>query len=126
MRVIGVLVLATGVVAGLAYLLVPGLAVVVPLADRPLATIAAAMIVGAGLAAIVMWAITEYRFLRLTKAVERMVHGDLTVSVSTAGSGLPRRLAQAINGISIALAETHDRATIDRLTGVVNRQALLG
>ena len=31
----------------------------------------------------------------------------------------------AINGISTSLADTHDRATIDRLTGVANRQALL-
>ena len=35
------------------------------------------------------------------------------------------RLGVAINRISASLADTHDRATIDRLTGVVNRQALL-
>ena len=33
--------------------------------------------------------------------------------------------ARAINAISASLADTHDRATIDRLTGVANRQALL-
>ena len=41
------------------------------------------------------------------------------------GGGLEARLGIAINGISTSLADTHDRATIDRLTGVANRQALL-
>ena len=41
------------------------------------------------------------------------------------GGGLEARLGAAINGISASLADTHDRATIDRLTGVANRQALL-
>ena len=41
------------------------------------------------------------------------------------GSGLEGRLAAAVNDIAGALADTHDRATIDRLTGVANRQALL-
>ena len=35
------------------------------------------------------------------------------------------RLGKAINAIATSLADTTDRATIDRLTGVVNRQALL-
>ncbi len=125
-RAIGVLTLATAVAVGLAYLVLPALGeAMVPPAGRTVATVAAAMMVGAGFAASITWAITEYRFLRLVKAAERMVEGDLTVSVSTAGNGLPSRLARAINGISVALAETHDRATIDRLTGVANRQALL-
>ena len=33
---------------------------------------------------------------------------------------------RSINSISMALADTHDKATMDRLTGVANRQALLG
>ena len=37
-----------------------------------------------------------------------------------------RASARAINDISAPLADTHDRATVDRLTGVANRQALLG
>ena len=41
------------------------------------------------------------------------------------GGGLEARLGDAINAISASLADTHDRATIDRLTGVANRQALL-
>jgi diguanylate cyclase (GGDEF)-like protein len=127
MRVIGVLALATPVLVGLLYLLEPGLAgsLIAP-DDRSVASVAAALALGAGLAAFTTWGFTEFRFRRLVRAAERIVDGDYTVSVSTAGTGLATRLARAINGISASLAETHDRATIDRLTGVANRQALLG
>src|SRR4051812_49778203 len=124
MRVIGVLTLTAGAVFGLAYLVVPGFTgSFVPPDGRSAASIAAALTLGACIAAIVVWGITEFRFWRLVKAAERIVQGDLAVSVSTRGNGLSGRLARAINGISMALAETNDRATIDRLTGVANRQA---
>src|SRR3954470_3587521 len=126
MRVIGVLTLTAGAGFWLAYLAVPGVTrTFVTPRRRYAASIAAALTVGACLAAIVVWGITEFRFWRLVKAAERIVEGDLAVSVSTRGNGLSGRLARAINGISMALAETNDRATIDRLTGVANRQALL-
>jgi diguanylate cyclase (GGDEF)-like protein len=125
-RVIGVLTLATAIAAGLVYLLIPSMGdAIVPPEYRSTATVAAALMVGAGSAAIILAAITYYRFLGLVKAAERMVEGDLGVSVSGAGRGLSGRLARAINSISVAHAETHDRATVDRLTGVANRQALL-
>src|SRR5436305_9929847 len=125
MRVVGVLALTVGAMVGLAYLVAPGLTgSLVPPDDRAAAAIAAALMLGACVAAIAVWAITEFRFWRLVKAAERIVEGDLAVSVSTRGNGLSGRLARAISGISKALAETHDRATIDRLTGVTSRQAL--
>ena len=71
------------------------------------------------------WLIVRIRFGRLVRAAERIAAGDYTVAVPTRGGGLEARLATAINGISTSLADTHDRATIDRLTGVANRQALL-
>src|SRR3954451_1345730 len=126
MRVIGVLTLTAGAVFGLAYLVIPGFTgTFVPPASRSAASIAAALTLGACIAAIVVWSITEFRFWRLVKAAERIVDGDLSVSVSTRGNGLSGRLARAINGLSLALAETNDPATIDRLPGVANRQALL-
>jgi diguanylate cyclase (GGDEF)-like protein len=67
----------------------------------------------------------DLRLAWLVKAAERIAGGDYTVGVSTRGGGLEARLAAAINQISASLADTHDRATIDRLTGVFNRQALL-
>jgi diguanylate cyclase (GGDEF)-like protein len=63
---------------------------------------------------------------RLVRAAEKIAEGDYTVSVSSrAGGSLETRLVRAINQISVSLADTHDRATVDRLTGVFNRQALL-
>ena len=61
----------------------------------------------------------------MVKAAEKIAAGDYTVEVPTTGGGLEARLGVAINGISASLADTYDRATIDRLTGVANRQALL-
>ena len=82
------------------------------------------MLIGIGLTATLSWIIVRIRFGRLVRAAERIAGGDYTVSVPSDGGGLEARLAAAINGISTALADTHDRATVDRLTGVVNRQAL--
>ena len=65
------------------------------------------------------------RYGRLVQAAERIAAGDYTVAVSERGGGMEARLGVAINRISASLADTTDRATIDRMTGVVNRQALL-
>ena len=58
-------------------------------------------------------------------AAERIAAGDYTVAVPTAAAASRAGSRGAINGISASLADTYDRATIDRLTGVANRQALL-
>ena len=68
---------------------------------------------------------SEFRFGRLVKAAERIAAGDYTMTRLDPRRRPRGRLGAAINGISTALAETYDRATIDRLTGVANRQALL-
>jgi len=65
------------------------------------------------------------RLLPLVRAAERIAVGELGVQVKAGGPGLAGRLARAVNGVARALTETHDAATIDRLTGVSNRQALL-
>ena len=52
--------------------------------------------------------------------------GDYTTTVDAARTAASRAGSrEAVNDIAGALADTHDRATIDRLTGVNNRQALL-
>ncbi len=89
-----------------------------------LATLVAGTI-GVSLTALLVAAYVRLHFSRLVAAAEQIASGDYTITVERAGTGLERRLATAINGISTALAESHDRATIDRLTGVANRQALL-
>jgi len=66
----------------------------------------------------------QHRFGRLVKAAEQIASGDYTTNVRP-GAGLEGRLGTAVNEIARTLAETYDRATIDRLTGVANRQAVL-
>ncbi len=90
-------------------------------------TLAGAAEVGLAVAAAVgvVVAYDHLRLVPLIRAVERVAAGELGVHVEAAGPGLAGRLARAVNGVARALNETHDAATIDRLTGVNNRQALL-
>jgi len=126
MRLLGILAVAASVAAGILYLSNPGLmASWVDGRGSSTAAAIAALTVGVVLTALFSLGVFWFRFARLIKAAERIAAGDYTIAVSTRGGGLESRLGVAINGISTALADTHDRATIDRLTGVANRQALL-
>jgi diguanylate cyclase (GGDEF)-like protein len=89
-----------------------------------LATLVAATL-GVSLTALVVAAYLRFRFAGLVKGAERIAAGDYSTSVPIPGSGLERRFAQAVNRIAGAMAETHTRATIDKLTGVANRQSLI-
>jgi diguanylate cyclase (GGDEF)-like protein len=125
-RLLGILALVTPVAVGTLFLTNPALtsAWVVD-GDHSIVAAIAALIIGVALTALLSVVIFHLRFARLVKAAEQIAAGDYTIVVSTRGGGLEARLGLAINGISTALADTHDRATIDRLTGVSNRQALL-
>jgi diguanylate cyclase (GGDEF)-like protein len=126
MRLLGVLAIAAPVAVALLILTNPGLTSSwVDGGDRAEAAAATAVLIGIGFTASLSWLIVRIRFGRLVRAAERIAGGDYTVSVPSDGGGLEARLAAAINGISTALADTYDRATVDRLTGVSNRQALL-
>ena len=126
MRLLGVLAIVAPVAVALLILTDPGLTSWwVDGGNRAEAAAATAVLIGVGLTAAISWVIVRIRFGRLVRAAERIVAGDYTVTVPSDGGGLEARLGAAINGISTALADTHDRATIDRLTGVANRQALL-
>ena len=76
-----------------------------------------------------MWLYVRVRLRSLVTAARRLAAGDLDVRVQSGDGrlygGLYGGLADAINGIAITLAETHAAATVDRLTGVNNRQALV-
>lgn len=126
MRLLALLGVAAGAVA-------VGLLVVVPSApDAELSqglrlvinAIAAAML-GVSLTAFALWAYFRYRFAVLVKAAEAIAKGDYSMNVEVRGTGLDARLARAINSIGAALTDTHAQATVDRLTGVANRPALL-
>ncbi len=126
MRLLGVLALAAPVAIGALALFVPDALVL--WIDEGLRSVVAAIAAGAvgvSLTALVVAAHFRYRFSRLVKAAEHIAAGDYTIQVPPRGVGLEGRLAGAVNDISGALADSHDRATFDRLTGVSNRQALL-
>jgi diguanylate cyclase (GGDEF)-like protein len=126
MRLIGVLALAAPVAIGALFLFVPD--ALLSWIDDGLRSMLAAIgagAIGVSLTALVVGAHFRYRFSRLVKAAERIAGGDYTIQVPSRGPGLEGRLSSAVNDISGALADTHDRATVDRLTGVSNRQALL-
>ena len=84
-------------------------------------------VMGVSLTAGIVFLYIRLRFRRLIRAAERLAAGELGVTTgSKPGSrGLEGRLARAIDAIAISLAETTDAATVDRLTGVSNRQTLL-
>ena len=124
-RLLGVLAIAAPVAVALLILSDPGLTSWWVNGDRAQVAAATAVLMGIGLTAALSWLIFRIRFGRLVRAAECIAAGDYTITVPSVGGGLEARLAAAINGISTALADTYDRATVDRLTGVVNRQALL-
>jgi diguanylate cyclase (GGDEF)-like protein len=121
-------ILALGAVVGIGILLMfapESLAPWVDLGVRPVITALVAAGLGVVLTSILVRAHQAYRFGRLVKAAERIAAGDYTAYVAPRGNGLESRLAHAVNEIAAALVDTHDRATVDRLTGVANRQSLL-
>ena len=85
----------------------------------------AAGIIGVCLTAALMWLYVRVRLLAIVAAAERIAAGQLGVRSEPHGPGIFRRLGRAVNDMSAALLESHDAATVDRLTGVANRQALL-
>src|SRR4051794_21566727 len=126
MRLIGVLALAAPVALGLLLVAAPdALASWLDPGSRSILAALVAGIVGVWLTAILVGGYFRYRFVVLSRAAERIAAGDYTTTVPVRGRGLEARLASAINGTAVALAESHESATIDRLTGVANRQSLL-
>ncbi len=126
MRLFGVLALAASVALG--ALLILGPTAYVSWMDegsRSIVATLATATVGVSLTALVVNGYLRFRFAALVKAAEQIAEGDYSTAVVVRGHGLDSRLATAINHIAGAFADTYDRATIDRLTGVANRQALL-
>ena len=82
---------------------------------------------GVSLTAAIVFLYIRLRLRRLIKAAERIAAGEIGVSVGSKprDRGLEGRLGRAIDAISVALAETTNAASIDKLTGVSSRQALL-
>ena len=124
MRLIGVLALVAPVALGILLIAAPGS----PLPGGPpgpLVAAVAAAAAGVSLTALVVAGYLRFRFDSMVRAAERIAAGDYTTSVTPRRHGLEARLSRAVNAIADALADTHDRATMDRLTGVANRPSVV-
>jgi len=80
---------------------------------------------GVSVTSLITWVYMRLWFGRLINAAEKIAEGNLDVRVTERGGGLDGRLAKAINGIAALVAERTESATVDKLTGVANRQQLL-
>ena len=124
-----------GALALLALFALIGAAIAVPSAfgiwfEGGLSSIMAAVmagLVGVAMTALLVFVYARFRLPGLIRAAERMAAGELGVSVGSkpSGGGLEGRLARALDKLSVALVETTDAATMDRLTDVSNRATLL-
>ncbi len=91
----------------------------------PAALLASALLGGGVIAAIAsIW--IRGRVIPVVIAAERIAAGELTTAVPAQGSGIDGRLGRAVAHLGATLATTHDAATVDRLTAIANRPALLG
>ena len=93
---------------------------------------AESMVIGIRVALVLLAALTVmfWRTLRRLAALagiaERLAAGDLEAVVKRPSAGHVGRLERALNETAVRLSHTHDAATIDRLTQVANRGAVLG
>jgi len=90
-----------------------------------LALVGLGALTGLTTTSLVIWLYMRLWFGRLIRATEKIAEGNLDVRVMERGGGLDGRLAKAINGIASLVAERTESATVDKLTGVANRQQLL-
>jgi diguanylate cyclase (GGDEF)-like protein len=93
--------------------------------QRELILALAALVSGVSLTALVVFAYVRFRLERLVRVAERIAEGELAIEVVAPRSGLEGRLGRALGGISTAITSAQEAATVDRLTGVANRQALI-
>jgi PleD family two-component response regulator len=84
-----------------------------------------ALVAGVSLTAVVVFGYVRVRLERLIRVAERLAEGELAIEVEPPRSGLEGRLGRALGSISTAITSAQEEATVDRLTGVANRQALI-
>ena len=93
--------------------------------DRGAVGAAVGMLVGIALAcaAVTIW--LRARIVPVVRATEQVAQGNTQATIPAFRGGLGGRLADALRALSTTLAETHDAATTDKLTGIANRPAIL-
>jgi diguanylate cyclase (GGDEF)-like protein len=90
------------------------------------AAIVVALILGMSVVAAVTSLWIRGRIVPVIAAAERLAAGDLATVVPASGMGLDGRLGHAVAQLGSTLAISHNAATVDRMTGIANRPALLG
>jgi diguanylate cyclase (GGDEF)-like protein len=117
---------ALGLVALVAAVLVIAYAVAGPPSGAgDLAVAAGGVLIGITAVAAIVSLWLRARIVPVVHAVERIARGDLEAPIPDLRGGLGGRLAVAVGAVARTLAETHDAATTDRLTGIANRPAIL-
>lgn len=76
--------------------------------------------------ALLAWSYFGWRLNRLAFALESTLESDDPTRLRESGIPAERRLARAFNAASGAFAQVEAQATHDRLTGVSNRETILG
>jgi diguanylate cyclase (GGDEF)-like protein len=119
------LVAAVVAVGGLLGLAPSTVRLVLPSVDATVVLATAIAMIVVPLTAGLIIVLSTFRYWRLVRAAERLAAGDLDAVVPRRRSGLDGRLSLALSGIAERLTTTTDAATVDRLTGVATRSALL-
>ncbi len=115
------------VVFGLVLVAVPG--TLSSWFDEGIRSIGAALVagvLGVSLTAVLVATYLRFRIGRIVGAVERIAAGDREAAVPVSKHGVEGRLSRAVGTLADQLSTTRESASIDRLTGVANRQSLLG
>lgn len=115
--------LPVALLAVVAFSVLPGANAQERITVLTLGSLAAAA--GVTVTALVFWSFFGWRLGRIAAALEATLDSETPVSLREAGIPSERRLAQAINAASGAFVQVEARASLDRLTGVANRETLL-
>jgi len=126
-RLLGGLGVLAPVAFGLVLVVMPGsLASWVDDGLRSIVAASVAGVIGVSLTAILVAGYLRFRLARIVAAAERVAGGDLFAEVPSARRGIEGRLAKVVADLAQQLTSTRESATFDRLTGVANRQTLIG
>ncbi len=93
--------------------------------DPVLNGVAGGILVGTFVTAAIVSLWLRARIVPVIRAVERIAEGSVDAHIPGLRGGMGGRFATAVTTVARTLAETHDAATTDRLTGIANRPAIL-
>src|SRR3712207_1194535 len=125
MRLLAGLALLAPVGLALLLVLMPALAASLVGGPEQVVESFAAGLLGVSLTTMLVLGWVRFRLQPLITAAERIAAGEQHLIVALPRHGAMGRLGRAIGELGEAMATTYEAATVDKLTGVANRQALL-